>query len=91
MSRNIIFRLDFRYFKDISDKVIADDKVTCMMTSSLLYCVDFVIFCNLDVVSLTKFYNTAVGYYFHYIIQQLTKMNIFYVNAVYFEKQQKKQ
>ena len=27
-------------------------------------------------------------YYFHYIIQQLMKMNIFYANAIYFEKNQ---
>ena len=30
-------------------------------------------------------------YYFHYIIQQLMKMNIFYANAIYFEKKQKNQ
>ena len=27
------FRLEFCYFKDISDKVTADDDVTCMMMS----------------------------------------------------------
>ena len=43
MLRNIIFGLDFCYFKDISDKVTADDEVimhddvTCMMTSCLIY------------------------------------------------------
>ena len=55
MLQNIIFSLDFCYFKDISDKVTTDDEiimhddVTCMMMSSLIYCVDyilFVIFCN---------------------------------------------
>ena len=43
MSLNIIFSLDFCYFKDTSDKVTADndvivhDDVTCMVTSSLTY------------------------------------------------------
>ena len=43
MLRNISFSLDFCYFKDISDKVTANDDVivhndvTCMMTSSLIY------------------------------------------------------
>ena len=41
MLRNIIFSLDFSYFKDISDEVTADDDLICMMTSSLIYCVDF--------------------------------------------------
>ena len=47
MLRNIIFSSDFCYFKDISDKVTADDNVimqddvTRMMTSSLIYCVDY--------------------------------------------------
>ena len=46
MLRNIIFSLDFCYFKDTSDKVIADDDaimhddVTRIMTSSLIYCVE---------------------------------------------------
>ena len=41
------FSLDFCYFKDISDKVTADDDVimhddvTCMMMSSSIYCVDY--------------------------------------------------
>ena len=37
---NIIFSLVFSYFKDISDEVTSDDDLTCMMTSSLIYCVD---------------------------------------------------
>ena len=47
MLRNIIFSLDFCYFKDISDKVTEDDDViihddvTCVMTSSFIYCVDY--------------------------------------------------
>ena len=47
MLQNISFSLDFCYFKDISDKVTANDDVimhddvTCMMTSSLIYCVDY--------------------------------------------------
>ena len=47
MLQNIIFSLDFCHFIDISDKVVADDDVimhdniTCMMTSSLIYCVDY--------------------------------------------------
>ena len=47
MLRNISFSLNFCYFKDISDKVTANDDVivhddvTCMMTSSLIYCVDY--------------------------------------------------
>ena len=47
MLRDIIFSLDFRYFEDISDKVTADedvivhDDVTYMITSSLIYCVDY--------------------------------------------------
>ena len=44
---NISFSLDFCYFKDISDKVTAiddvimHDDVTCMMTLSLIYFVDY--------------------------------------------------
>ena len=34
MLLKIIFSLGFRYFKEISDKVTADDDVTCMITSS---------------------------------------------------------
>ena len=41
MLQNIIFSLDFCYFKDIYDKVTADDGVTRVMTSSLIYCVDY--------------------------------------------------
>ena len=41
MLRNIIFSLDFSYFKDVSDEVTLDDDLICMMTSSLIYCVDF--------------------------------------------------
>ena len=48
MLRNIVFNLDFCYFKDILDKVTADDDVnimhddvTCIMMSSLMYCVDY--------------------------------------------------
>ena len=47
MLQNISFSLDFCYSKDISDKVTANDDVivhddvTCMMTSSLIYCVDY--------------------------------------------------
>ena len=35
------FQFDFCYFKDISDKVTADDDVTCMMMSSFIYCVEY--------------------------------------------------
>ena len=41
MLQNIIFSLDFFYLKDIFDKVTADDNVTCMMTSSLICCVNY--------------------------------------------------
>ena len=47
MLQNIIFGLNFCYFKDIADKVTADndvimhDDVTCMMTLSLIHCVDY--------------------------------------------------
>ena len=47
MLQNISFILDFCYFKDISDKdtanddVIMHDDVTCMMTLSLMFCVDY--------------------------------------------------
>ena len=47
MLLNIIFSWDFCYFIDTSDKVTADDDVimhgdvTWMMTSSLIYCVDY--------------------------------------------------
>ena len=47
MLQNIIFSWDFCYYKDTSNKVIADDDVimhgdvTWMMTSSLIYCVDY--------------------------------------------------
>ena len=39
MLQNIIFSLDFCYFKDISDKVTANNDVTCMMMSSVICCV----------------------------------------------------
>ena len=41
MLQNIIFSLDFCYNKNISDKVTADDDVTYMMTSSLIYSVNY--------------------------------------------------
>ena len=47
MLRNISFSLDFCYFKDVSDKVTTNDEVimhddvTCMVMSSLIYCVDY--------------------------------------------------
>ena len=47
MLQDIDFTSDFCYFKDICDKVTADNDVimhgdvTCMMTSSLIYCVDY--------------------------------------------------
>ena len=41
MLLNIIFSLDLCYFKDISDKVTADDDVTYMMASSLILYVNY--------------------------------------------------
>ena len=77
MLRNIIFRWDFCYFENISDKFTADDDVTCMIMSSLIYCV----YCYLYFFVIKILYNsqnfTILQYYFHYIIQQLMKMNIF--------------
>ena len=77
MLRNIIFILDFCYFKDISDKVTVDDNVTSMMALSLIFCVDY---CLLFFVTKTwyKSQNLKIlQYYFHYIIQQLMKMKYF--------------
>ena len=37
MLRNIIFSFDFCHFKDVFDKIGADDDVTCMMTSFLIH------------------------------------------------------
>ena len=39
MLQNIIFSRNFCYFEDTSNKITADDDVTCMMMSSLIYCV----------------------------------------------------
>ena len=92
MLRNIIFSWDFCYFNDISDKVTTDgdvimhDDITYMKTSSLIYCGDYLLF----FVAETQ-YNSQnfriLQYYLYFIIQELMKI----ANAVYFEKQQKKQ
>ena len=41
MLRNIIFSLHLCYVKLISDNVTANDDVTGMMTSSLIYRIDY--------------------------------------------------
>ena len=83
MLRNIIFSRDFCYFEDISDKVTADDNFTCMMTSScmmmssLIYCVYYYLqFFVIEILHNSQNF-TILQYFFHYIIQQLMKMNIF--------------
>ena len=99
MLRSIIFSWDFCYFKIISDKSTADDDITYMVTCDVIMH-DDIIFNTLCLLLFVTFvieilHNSQnfgiLQYYFHHIIQQLMKMNIFYANAVYFEKQQKNQ
>ena len=74
MLQNIIFSREFCYFEDISDKVTADDDVTCMMTSlcmmmlSLVYCVYYYLqFFVIEILYNSQNF-TIFQYYFHYII-----------------------
>ena len=96
MLRNIIFSLDFCYFKDISDKVTADDEiimhdnVTCMMTSCLIHCVDYYLYFFVTEMQYISQNFKILWYYFHFIVQQLMKMNIFLCKRSLFRETAKK-
>ena len=83
MLLNIIFSRNFCYSEDISDKVTADDGVRCMMMSScvIMSSLIYSVYYYLKFFVVEMLYNpqnsTILQYYFHYIIQQLMKMNVF--------------
>ena len=86
MLRNIIFSLDFCYFKDISDEVTADDDVIFNILCWLL----FVIFCNWGIVVVYKILEYC-SIILIISFNSWRKWIFYYANAGYFEKQQKKQ
>ena len=83
MLQNIIFREDFCYFRDISDKFTADDDDTYMMTSSCMMMLSLIhcVYYYLQFFVIETLYNSQnfemLQYHFHCIIQHLMKMNIF--------------
>ena len=96
MLQNIILSWDFCYFKVISDKSTADDDVTYMMTSSrmvmssLIHCVYYYLsFFVIEILHNSQNFG-ILQYYFHYIIQQLMKMNIFLCKCNLFRERAEK-
>ena len=96
MLQNIIFSYHFCYFKVIFDKSTADDDVTymvtssCMMILSLIHCVYYYLyFFVVEILHNSQNFG-ILQYYFHYIIQQLMKMNIFLCKCILFRENAEK-
>ena len=96
MLQNIIFSYHFCYFKVISDKSTADDDVifmmtsSCMMMSSLIHCVYYYLyFFVIEILHNSQNFG-ILQYYFHYIIQELMKMNIFLCKCIFFQEKAEK-
>ena len=86
MLQNILFSYHFCYFKVISDKSIVDDDVIYMMMSSLIHCVYYYLyFFVIEILHNSQNFG-ILQYYFHYIIQQLMKMNIFLCKCILFRE-----
>ena len=92
MLGNNIFNWDFCYFSDISDKFTADVDVTYMMTSScmMMSTLVYFVYYYMKAFVTEMLYNSQnfrmLQYYFHYIIQQLMKMNNFLCKRNFFRE-----